>query len=282
MTEPHNFALKSALTDKYSQLLVIYKERIQRLEKWSSLMFVIIVLLIWEMLVRAGLISKLIFPAPTSIFTTWWDLLLHGDLMQHFFITLTRMLSGFSIGGGLGLLLGLTIGWSKRLRIIFDPIIAAAHPIPKISLLPMVIIFFGIGESSRVAMVSIGSFFPMVINTMAGVLQVNPTYFEVAENYGANRWNMFRKVVVPGSMPMIFTGARLALQMSLTISISIEMIFSNNGLGSIAWVAWQTLRLTYLFSVLIMIAIMGVTSNFTLQYIKKWLLPWHHEVRMGR
>lgn len=279
MANLENVRERSSQGIKPNRLESIKKIVFQYLENWSTIILILLFFLIWELLAQAGKISALVFPAPSKIIKTFVELLISGELLSHFTISLTRVLSGFLVGGGAGLVLGLILGWSSRLRKILDPIVAALHPVPKVSLLPMVIIIFGLGESSRIVMISISTFFPMLINTMAGVLQINPTYFEVAKNYGASKFNEFRKVVLPGSMPLVFTGARLSLKASLTITIAIEMIFSNEGLGSIAWLAWQTMRLTYLFAVIFLISFMGWGTNYLLQLSKKTLLPWHHEVR---
>ena len=122
-------------------------------DKWLLLGIVIGFLMIWEFLARTEQVSTLFFPAPTLIITSLFELILTRELNIHFAVTLKRMLLGFAIGGGIGMLLGLWLGWSPRLRAIIDPIIAAIHPIPKISILPLVIIFFGIGDSSRLVIV---------------------------------------------------------------------------------------------------------------------------------
>jgi NitT/TauT family transport system permease protein len=242
-----------------------------------SLSLVAIALAVWEGLARTGKLSKIIFPAPTLIIQSLWNGLLDGKFTEDLQISATRIILGFLIGGGSGLVLGLLMGWSRRLRGIFDPIIAALHPIPKFALLPMIIIFFGLGESSRIAMVSIGTFFPMVVNAMTGVLQINPIYYEVMENYGASRFDIFRRVVFPGSLPFALSGARLSLRSSLTITIGVEMVFGNTGLGSKLWLAWETMRLVDMYSILLIVAIIGVGMLSLLERTKKYLIPWHHE-----
>ena len=115
---------------------------------------------------------------------------------------------------------------------------------------------------------------------MAGVMQINPTYYEVVDNYGGNTFDAFRKVVLPGSLPFIMSGARLSLRSSLTITIGVEMIFSNTGLGSILWLAWETMRLTHMWSVLIIISILGMGFTWLLNFAKEKLTPWHQEERV--
>lgn len=252
---------------------------VQNRERLTTLSLVTGFLMVWELLARAGKLSHIIFPAPTIIFSAFVKALVTGKFTEDALISIFRILSGFLIGGGAGLLLGLILGWSRRIRRILDPIVAALHPIPKFALLPMILIFFGLGESSRTAMVSISAFFPMLINTMVGVLQINPIHYEVVENYGATRLDVFRKVVLPGSMPFVMSGARLSLKSALTMTIGVEMVFGNTGLGSVLWLAWETMRMTDLYSALLIISIMGISITWALEWSKKFLLPWHHENR---
>ncbi|MDH3942580.1 MAG: ABC transporter permease [Anaerolineae bacterium] len=196
---------------------------VDRLGPWSALVIVVLFFSWWEFISRTEMVSTLFFPTPTSIFSTLVEMITTGKLTEDFLATMRRVFSGFLIGGSVGLLLGLSMGWIARLRIVLDPIVAAVHPIPKISLLPIILVIFGFGEMSRTVMVSIAAFFPMLINSMAGVTQINPTYFEVARNYGASQWKIFRRVVLPASLPLVLTGARLALTMSLTITIVVEI-----------------------------------------------------------
>jgi len=249
---------------------------LDRMTTWG---LVLGLLIIWEFLARLKLISPIIFPAPTLILSSFLKNLLIGKYNENVLISFSRVFFGFLIGGGAGMILGLLMGWSRRMRRVLDPIVAALHPIPKFALLPMVLIMFGLGESSRIVMVSIGAFFPMLINTMAGVVQVNPTYYDVVENYGASRFDTFWKVALPGSLPLIITGARLSLRSALTLTIGVEMVFGNNGLGSDLWLAWETMRMTDMYSTLIIVSVIGLGSNILLERLKNKLIPWHQEIR---
>jgi NitT/TauT family transport system permease protein len=153
------------------------------------------------------------------------------------------------------------------------------HPVPKITFLPIVLILFGLGENSRLILISFSAFFPMVINCMAAVLQINPIYFEVAENYGAGTWSVFRRVVWPGSLAGVLTGARLSLVRALGATIVIEIRYANEGLGEVIWTSWETLRTTHLYSVVILIAALGVSINSTLLRVRSYIAPWHKSSR---
>ncbi|HTX90977.1 MAG TPA: ABC transporter permease [Anaerolineales bacterium] len=238
---------------------------------------VVLFLGVWELLARTGKLSFVIFPAPSKILIYFVISLAKGKFTQATVISLSRMFFGFLIGGGSGMILGLILGWSRRLRRILDPIVAALHPIPKLALLPMMLVLLGIGESSRIAMVSISAFFPMLINTIAGVLQINPTYYEVLENCGANKLDIFRKVILPGSLPLVMTGARLSLKSALTTTIGVEMVFGSTGLGAALWLAWETMRITDLYSTLLIVGIIGICTTLLIEGSRRFLIPWHYE-----
>lgn len=248
-------------------------------ERLATLSLVLVFLLMWEGLAQAGLASPIIFPAPSKIIVSFITGLINGEFTHDSVLSVSRILSGFLVGGGAGLLLGLVLGWSRRIRRVLDPIVAALHPIPKLALLPMALIIFGLGETSRTVMVSISAFFPMVISTMAGVMQINPTYYEVVENYGASKLDIFRKVVLPGSLPYVMSGARLSLKSALTMTIGVEMIYGTNGLGSVLWLAWETMRMTDLYSAILIVSIMGISITWVLELFKRFFIPWLHENR---
>jgi len=248
-----------------------------RLEPWLSTIFTASVLILWEWLSRAGYISRLFFPAPSTILATLIQMITSGKIFPHLTATLLRLTLGFLIGALAGLMLGLGMGWSQRLRMIVDPIIAALHPIPKIAIFPLIMIIFGIGEASKIVAISIAAFFPMLINCMAGVRQLNPVYFEVTHNYGASPWKTFSRVVVPGSLPSILTGVRLAINMAMVIAIAVELLSAKEGLGVIIWFSWQTLRIEDLYASLIVIGLLGLGINLSLQYLSRRLVPWTEE-----
>jgi ABC-type nitrate/sulfonate/bicarbonate transport system permease component len=248
-----------------------------RLEWWLPAVIVAGVLAVWEWRVHTGGLSALFFPAPSAIALTLGRLLASGELATHVSATLSRLFLGFALGGLPALILGLAMGWSRRLRAVVDPFIAAAHPVPKIAVLPLIMIVFGIGESSKVVVVAVAAFFPMLINTMAGVRQISPIYFEVAENYGAGLFKVFARVVVPGSLPLVLTGVRLALNVALLITIAVELVAAQEGLGEMIWFAWETLRTEELYASLLVTAALGIGFNFLLQRLAARLVPWQVE-----
>jgi NitT/TauT family transport system permease protein len=241
---------------------------------WLPLAAVAAALLGWEWSVRQELVSSLFFPSPMTIARTLARLFESGDLIKHTSATLSRLFLGLVLGGVPGLILGLMMGWSWWLRVVIDPFIAAAHPVPKVAVFPLLMIIFGIGETSKLVVVAIAAFFPMVINAMTGVRQISPIHFEVAKNYGARPLKIFTRVVVPGSLSIVLAGARLALNMTLLITIAVELVSAQEGLGAMIWLAWETLRTEHLYAGLAVIVVLGISFNLIIQLLTRRLTPW--------
>jgi len=191
--------------------------------------------------------------------------------------TLSRVFVGLALGAMPGLVLGLAMGSSSRLRTVLDPLVAALHPLPKIAVLPLIMIIFGIGEASKVVVIAIACFFPMLLSTAAGVRQIHPIYFQVAENYGARLLQVFTRVVLPGSLPLVLSGLRLALNTALLLAIAVELVAAREGLGSMIWFAWETLRTEDLYATLATTAALGISFNLVVQRLTAKLVPWQVE-----
>lgn len=243
-------------------------------EQWLSLMILLVALAAWQIAADRQWINVLFFPAPSIIARTLIETLRDGSLLESLTATLLRLATGTAIGSTSGLCVGLLMGRSRRLRVILDPFVAALYPMPKIALLPLVMIFFGIGESSKIALIAVSCFFPMLINTLTGVQQIPHIYWQVAENYGAKHWQLLTRVLLPGSLPLILSGIRIALNTALIVTLSVELLTAQVGLGSMIWFAWQTMRLRQLYATLIVIALLGSGFNLLVTRLAAWLAPW--------
>lgn len=232
---------------------------------------------LWELAARLGWIQTLFFPAPSVIWLSAQRLIVSGDLSKDLGATLSRVVVGFLLGGLPGLILGLLMGWSARLRALVDPFIAAIHPMPKISLFPLLMIFFGVGEVSKVLLIAIGTFFPMLLNAMAGVRQISPIHFEVAQNYGASAFKLFTRVIAPGALPWVLSGMRLAFNIALLLTVAIEITNGREGVGARIWLAWQTFRIEELYVTLAIMAALGFVINSIINRVTHWLVPWRLE-----
>jgi NitT/TauT family transport system permease protein len=251
--------------------------RLVRDERWWSALVILAALALWEIAARAGWISRLFFPPPSTILLTLGRMMLTGKLWPALALTLYRLALGVVIGAGSGLLLGWLMGASRPVRVALDPIVAALHPLPKLAIFPIFLILLGIGEASKVALLATVAFFPMLINTLAGVQQIDRTYWEAAANYGAAGGNLLRRVILPGSLPLALTGLRLAVNSALVVAIAVEMLSAQEGLGAMIWLAWQTLRTEELYAVLVVIGLLGLVFSALLGMLTKRLVSWHRQ-----
>lgn len=265
-------------TDKSAKIArrpLVRRDRIYRL---ISILSPLLLLLFWEIIVRTGVLDMRFFPPPSKVFQVLQEMFVSGELFNHLSISLQRIVLGFLLGAIPGILLGLLIGWFKGVKAFADPIIAATYPIPKISLLPLLLVIFGLGETSKVVTVAIAGFFLVLITTAHGVMQIDHVLIEAAENYGAKRWKLFSKVILPASMPSIFTGLRLSLGVSLLIIIAAEFVAANRGIGYLIWISWSTLSVGKMYAGLIVIAFMGVLFTSGLEQASKRLMPWSKDI----
>jgi ABC-type nitrate/sulfonate/bicarbonate transport system permease component len=243
-------------------------------ERLIGLLSPAVLLLFWEIFARLGWIDQRFFPAPSSIVATFVELSRSGELWTNLSASLIRLFWGCLLGGIPALLLGLAMGLYRPVRALVDPLVAATYPIPKSAILPLVLLIFGLGEGSKIAMVALGVFYPMIINTTAGVLEIDRIYLDVGKNFGAGRWQTFRTIALPGAAPLIMAGMKLGAGMGLILIAIAEMIGAQSGIGYMIWNAWQLMSVDTMFVGLIVIAILGFAFTWALDELERWLLPW--------
>lgn len=233
-----------------------------------------VVLLIWEALSRAGAIDPLFWPAPSSLWETTVELFTEKDLLGDIGISLYRILMGFLLGTIPGVIVGLAMGLFWPVRVFLMPLASAIYAVPKIAILPLVIIAFGIGELSKIMIVAISIFFLVALNTMSGVLSIDSQYRDVARNLGASKWELFWTVALPGSLPAIFTGMRLSLGFALVVIVGAEFLAADKGIGFMIWQSYQTLRIKQMFVGLVLTGIMGWALTLVIDTLERVVVPW--------
>jgi ABC-type nitrate/sulfonate/bicarbonate transport system permease component len=231
-------------------------------------------LLLWDVLVRLGVIDARFFPAPSTLATTLWAMAKSGELWSNTEASLIRLFWGFLVGGIPALGLGIAMGLSPLLRAIVEPLIAATYPIPKSAIMPLILLIFGLGEASKIATVAIGVFFPVAMNAVTGVLEINKIYLDVGRNYQASRWQVFRTIALPGALPFIMTGIKLGVGLGLILIAISEMLGAKSGLGYLIWNAWQILDVNVMYVGLFMIALIGFLFTHVLNALERWIVPW--------
>lgn len=243
----------------------------------SATLLVAILLGAWEAAVRSGAIAGLLAPPPSAIVAELAALVSTGAIFRHLGVTLLRLAGGLALGSTLGIALGLTMGWSPRVRQTVDPLVAALHPIPKIALFPLLIVWLGVGEQSKIVAIAIAAFFPTVINTMSGVRGMNPVHLDLARVFGATTGQLFRRVLLPGSLPMVLSGVRIAANVAFLSTIAVEMVTAQTGLGALVWQSWQLFRIQQLFATIVVIAIIGICLGSLIRGLAARVAPWLRE-----
>jgi len=211
------------------------------------------------------------------VFATLIEMLRTGDLLAHTAISLQRLAYGTIVGALPALILGIAMGLNRPIRALFDPLIAATYPVPKSAILPLALLIFGLGEGSKIFMVAIGVFFPMVINTTTGVLGISKIYLDVGRNYKASRWNTFWTIALPGALPVIVTGLKLGIGIGLVLIAVAEMVGARSGLGYLIWSAWSTFAVEEMYVGLFAIAIIGFLITLGLNELERVIIPWKPE-----
>jgi len=234
-------------------------------------------LLVWEVRAAATGVNAIFFPPPSAWFRALQTLWVAGTLPTDLIATSMRFSVGMTLGAVSGWVVGLLLGSAPRLRAVLDPIVAVFHPLPKISLYPLLLLLLGFGEAPKIAIVAIATFFPLFVNTLQGVREVDRTLVDVVRTFGGRRLMVLKRVVLPGSLPFVLAGLRLAMNTGLTVTVAVELLTAGDGLGSRIWFAWQRLRVDELFAVLLVIGAFGLIVNTMLERLFRLLMPSRSE-----
>jgi ABC-type nitrate/sulfonate/bicarbonate transport system permease component len=234
-------------------------------------------LVLWELGSRLALMSPSYFPAPTTIGWVLADRFATGDLGAHTLVTLTRLGAAFAIAALPAVPLGLLMGIARPIRDAVEPYIAFIFPVPKVTLLPFLLIVLGVGEPAFVLTGALSAFFQIVISTLAGVQTMDPRLLEVGRNYGAHGARLFRKVILPAALPAIFTGLRLGLGLALVALVAVEFIAAKSGLGHLVYRHWQMLSTPEMYAAFALVGALGLVLTRGLRALQARLLVWQED-----
>lgn len=235
----------------------------------------ILILLIWEAIARSGLVTPIVLPAPSIIFETLFKLLVSGELLPHIGISLFRALTGFAVGSILGILLGLLMGWSKWINDAADIPFNILRAIPTAALVPVTIVWFGIGEFPKILLTTLPSFTMCTINTLAGVRGVDNIMIKAARSLGARDRDILKEVIIPAAMPMIFAALRLGVAVSLVVLVVIEMTAAETGLGTFIIECQRLFYTAKMFAGIITLAVLGYLLDRIVRLVEARILHWH-------
>jgi NitT/TauT family transport system permease protein len=275
-------------------------------ERTLAFGFPVLALIAWQLIVDANILNPLWFPQPTRIGKALWDVSVNYDRFSetsligrpwlipsrfasdgwggvwalfaesHVWATLGRVGAGFVIGAIPGILLGVIMGINRTVRLMLDTTLSAIYVLPKIAIFPIVMLMFAdpFGEGPKIAVVALSVFFLMAINTMAGVRDIDPVLLMAGRNYGARNLQLFRHVIIPAAMPVIFAGLRLALGTALIVIISVEFLRAKQGVGFMTFYYWEVLNPEKMYAGLVVVMILGVVLTYGLQALQRKLMPW--------
>ena len=241
---------------------------------WVSIVSILCLLAVWELICQSGVVSSLFLPAPTAIIRALLQMIADGEIGVSLAASLYRILAGFFIGSLVGLAVGLVTGTSALMDKIGTPIVNAIYPIPKIALLPLFILWLGIGELSKVTIIALGVFFPVAMNTYSGVKNVDTLLLKVAASFNASWWMTMKSVVLPNALPMIFAGLRLAAGTSLLLLVAAEMIAAQVGIGALILHYGDLMITDRLMAGVIVLSLLGLVFNLILQFLERKAIPW--------
>ena len=232
---------------------------------------------LWELAARLAWVSPRYFPPPTRVGGVLVAQLTEGDLGAETVVTLTRLALAFALAAAPAVPLGLLMGLLRPVRAAVEPYIAFFFPVPKIALLPFLLILLGVGEPAFVLTGALSAFFQIVISTLAGVQMMDPRLLYVGRNYGARGARLFRVVIVPAALPSIFTGLRLGLGLALVAIVAVEFIAAKSGLGHLVYRHWQTLSTPEMYAAFALVGALGLVLTRGLRALQGRLLVWQEE-----
>ena len=235
----------------------------------------VLVLLSWQAASRLGVLREQIMPAPTAVAEAAWHLAASGELWTHVRISTGRALSGFAFGGGIGFVLGMANGLSPLSEKLLDSSLQMLRNIPHLALIPLVILWFGIGEEAKLFLVALGVFFPIYVNTLHGVRSVDRQLLEMGRAYGMSERRLFLSVVLPGALPSVFVGVRYGLGIMWLTLIVAETISASSGIGYMAMNAREFMLVDVVVFAILLYAALGKLADSIARILERVCLAWN-------
>ncbi|WP_010286650.1 ABC transporter permease [Kurthia massiliensis] len=251
---------------------------------WSTKVFkqtivLILLMAVWEIAPRVGLVDRTFFPPFSEVATAWWNMIISGDLWKHFSASIVRSALGFFIAIVIAVPLGLLIGWYPIARELLNPVLELFRNTAALALLPVFILLLGIGEVSKVSIIIFACVWPILLNTINAVKEVDPLYIKSAKSMNLSDAQLFRKVILPASVPTIFTGIRMAGTGAILVLIAAEMIGAKAGLGYLITFTQYNFQIPEMYAGILTISILGIVINQLLLTAERRLSKWKQPVK---
>ena len=240
----------------------------------AALLAFAVLIALWESTNRFGLVSALFLPPPSAVASALAGMVQDGSLWQHLQASLMRIGVGWAMGTVCGMAVGFAMGIGSVARAVGVPLVSALFPIPKIALLPLFILWFGIGESSKFATIGFGVFFPTVIATYSAIDSVPRNLIRMAQSFGLPCASILRKIVLPGALPGILAGFRITASIALILVVAAEMIGAEYGIGAFVLTAGNLMLTDQLLAGVLVLSLLGLTIGTVLSHLERRLLKW--------
>lgn len=261
----------------YSQSYSAIKPRLQF--TWLNTVFkrtiaIVVFFLLWEVLPRSGIVNPAFLPPLSVVLETTWQLYQSGQLGIHFFASIQRSIIGFVLALAIAIPLGLVIGWYKLVAETLNPLLELFRNTTALALMPLFILFLGIGETSKISLLVYACTWPILLNTITGVQTVDPLLIKSARTMGLKPYQLFRKVILPASVPTIFVGIRLAGAISILALVAVEMFGAKAGLGYLIIYSQFSFEIPQMFVGILVITLVGLAFNYLLIGLEKYFTAW--------
>lgn len=242
--------------------------------RWQRLLGPLALLVLWQVASSTGLISARVLAAPAAVLATGYDLVASGDLQHHLWVSLGRVVRGLALGSGIGLCLALLSGLFRTGEDLLDPPIQMLRTLPVLALVPLFILWFGIGETPKIAMVALGTFFPIYLNTYAGIRSIDTKLVEAASSLGLGRAGLIAHVILPGALPSALVGFRYSLGVAWLVLVISEQINASAGIGYLMTNAREFLRTDIIVVGLAVYSLLGLGSDLLVRTLERTVLSW--------
>lgn len=251
-----------------------YARRLRLQKRVLGIATPVLLIAIWETLGRVGMLDRSYFPPPSAILSASDGMVRDGSLLRNTMVTIQAWVVAFCGGFVVGTSVGALMGLSRVLRAALEPTLSALYTIPKLAILPLLLLIFGLGETPKIILVGLGVFFITWITTVEAILNIPEGYLETARSFNVSRGRTVRKVIFPAILPDIFVGARIAVGQSILILIGVEFVTGGDGLGHMIWNSWQIFAADRMYVGIIVVAILGFVLTNIVQVLGRVLVPW--------
>lgn len=242
--------------------------------QWQGLSLLAGIILIWELSARLNLINSIFLPPPTRIIAAFTDAFFSKEVGLAALFTLVRFLSAYTFASIIGIIFGVVMGRSQKIYNLLEPLIEVLRPIPSAAVIPVAILFLGIDERMKLAVIVFGSLWPILLNTIHGVRSVDPLLIDTGRTFNLTRYALLLKIIIPASLPSIATGLRISLAIALILTITVEMIAGNSGLGFLILDYERSFQYPQMYAGIVLIGIIGFTLNAIFVMLEQRWLAW--------